>query len=191
MILTSIHMTDREIIQGLIDRDNRITGQFLFVRCSPLLSAIMRNVFDGRVEYDELVALLYDYLMANDCARLRQFQFRSSLYQWLKVVATRFFIRHRDSVIEERSQEPLYEIGEEGAVDSIRDISVRMDVCTLLALMENRRYAEAIRRLVLDEVEPSRYAEEIGVSVDNLYNIKRRAMAAFAQLAVKYYTYGR
>lgn len=191
MILTSIHMTDREIIQGLIDRDNRITGQFLFVRCSPLLSAIMRNVFDGRVEYDELVALLYDYLMANDCARLRQFQFRSSLYQWLKVVATRFFIRHRDSVIEERSQEPLYEIGEGGAVDSIRDISVRMDVCTLLAMMENRRYAEAIRRLVLDEVEPSRYAEEIGVSVDNLYNIKRRAMAAFAQLAVKYYTYGR
>lgn len=191
MILTSIHMTDREIIQGLIDRDNRITGQFLFVRCCPLLSAIMRNVFDGRVEYDELVAQLYDYLMANDCARLRQFQFRSSLYQWLKVVATRFFIRYRDSVIEERSQEPLYEIGEEGAVDSIRDISVRMDVCALLAMMENRRYAEAIRRLVLDEVEPSRYAEEIGVSVDNLYNIKRRAMAAFAQLAVKYYTYGR
>lgn len=44
---------------------------------------------------------------------------------------------------------------------------------------------------MLDEVEPARYADEIGVSVDNLYNIKKRAIAAFSQIAVKYYSYGR
>lgn len=185
-------MTDGEIIQGLIDRDNRVTGQFFFVRCRPLLTAIMRNVFDGRVEYDEMVGLLYDYLVANDCAKLRGFQFRSSLYQWLKVVATRFFIRYRDSVIEGVSKEPHYERGEDGEVeDSVGRQSDRIDVEAMLDIMDNRRYADAIRRLVLDGAEPARYAEEIGVSVENLYNIKKRAMAAFSQIAIKYYSYGR
>lgn len=185
-------MTDREIIQGLIDRDNRVTGQFLFVQCRPLLTAIMRNVFDGRVEYEEMVSLFYDHLISDDCARLRQFQFRSSLWQWLKVVATRFFISHRDSVIDDRSKESPYERSSvDTEEDSISDISDRIDVRTLLSLMDNPRYADAIKRLILDEVEPVRYADEIGVSVDNLYNIKKRAIAAFSQIAIKYYSYGR
>lgn len=185
-------MTDREIIQGLIDRDNHITGDFLFLQCRPLLCSIMRNVFHGQVEYDELVGLLYDYLVADDCAKLRQFQFRSSLYQWLKVVATRFFISHRDSVIANSSKElPYDKWRDDEGEDILGNLSDRMDVRGLLAMMENRRYADAIKCLMLDGVEPVRYAEKIGVTVDNLYNIKKRAMAAFSQLAIKYYSYGK
>lgn len=185
-------MSDREIIQGLIDRDNHITGEFLFSQCRPLLGAIMRNVFNGHVEYDEMVSLLYDYLVADDCAKLRQFQFRSSLYQWLKVVSTRFFISHRDAVIGNFSKEPShYRWGDDASVDLLSNLSGRMDVHALLAMMDNRRYAYIIKSLMLDEFEPMRYAEEIGVTLDNLYNIKKRAMAAFSQLAIKYYSYGK
>lgn len=184
-------MTDSEIIQGLIDRDNRITHLFFFDRCRPLLSSIMRHVFSYPVDYREMVSLLYDYLVADECAKLRQFQFRSSLYQWLKVVSTRFFICHRDSMIEERSKEPPYEKEEDAAEDYIGALSDRMDVRAMLAMMSNRRYADAIERLILDGVEPALYADEIGVAVDNLYNIKKRAIAAFSQIAVKYYSYGR
>lgn len=192
MMMKTKNLTDREIIEGLIGRDNRVTGDFLFVKCRPLLTAVMRNVFDGRVEYDEMVGLLYDYLVADDCVKLRQFQYRSSLYQWLKVVATRFFLRHRDSVIDDSSNEPPYERGTaEEEDDSVGALSDRMDVASMLAMMDNRRYADAIRRLVLDGAEPSLYAQEIGVTVDNLYNIKKRAMAAFTQIAIKYYSYGR
>lgn len=184
-------MTDKEIIQGLINRDNRITHLFFFDRCRPLLSSIMRHVFSYPVDYREMVSLLYDYLVADDCAKIRQFQYRSSLYQWLKVVATRFFISHRNAVIEESSKEPPYEKRDDEEVDTASELSDRMDVRALLSMMNNRRYADAIRRLVLEGVDPSLYAVEIGVSVDNLYNIKRRAMAAFAQIAIKYYSYGR
>lgn len=183
-------MNDRDIIQGLIDRDNRITDDFFNVRCRPLLTAIMRLVFRTPVEYDEMVNLLYEYLMADDGAKLRRFQYRSSIYQWLKVVATRFFIRHRDSMIENNSKDPLYEKYDgDVPVDSITDVSRKIDVSNLLSMMKNQRYADAIRRLVLEEEDPRKYAAEIGVTIDNLYNIKKRAMTALTRIAIKYYAH--
>lgn len=185
-------MTDREIIQGLIARDNCVTEQFFYVGCRPLLTAIMRLVFSYPVEYDEMVSELYDYLMKDDCRKLRQFQYRSSLYQWMKVVATRFFIKQRDLMIANASKEPHYERGEaDKIVDTVDMISDRMDLAKLLSLMENRRYAETIRRLILADMVPEEYAAEIGVTVDNLYNIKKRAMTALARIATKFYGYGR
>lgn len=184
-------MTDQEIIQGLIDRDNRITYQFFYVKCRPLLTAIMRLVFSYPVEYNEMVSELYDYMMADDCAKLRQFQYRSTIYQWMKVVATRFFIRRRNSLIENVSKETQYEKCEETEFfDSEKTVSQHIDVEVLLSLIENKRYANAIRALVLDEIPPEQYALQIGVTVDNLYNIKKRAMAALTKVAIKYYGYG-
>lgn len=185
-------MTDQEIIQGLIDRDNHITEQFFYVKCRPLLTAIMRLVFSYQVEYNEMVSELYGYLMADNCLKLRQFQFRSSVYQWMKVVATRFFIRYRNNMIEDSSKEPPYEFKSDAeAIDTMNIISDHMDVAKLLQLMDNQRYADAIRNLVLNDMEPEKYALQIGVTVDNLYNIKKRAMTALARIAIKYYGYGR
>lgn len=185
-------MTDHEIITGLLERDNLITQQFFYVRCRPLLTSIMRLVFKHDVEYDEMVSELYRYLMADDGAKLRQFEFRSSIYQWIKVVATRFFIRHRNAMIENVSAETPYEQADaENCVDTAGRIAEKIDLDRLLSLMPNQRYADVIRHLVLEDMEPDRYAARIGVSVDNLYNIKKRAMAALMQIAFKFYDNGR
>lgn len=185
-------MTDSEIIQGLIARDNRITEQFFFVKCRPLLMSVMRLVFNYPVDYDEMVSELYDYLMADDSARLRQFKFRSSIYQWLKVVAVRFFIQRRDFLIDENTKETPYDRGDvESSYEPSNKVAIRLDIAKLLSLMENQRYAEVLRHLILYDEEPACYANEIGVSVDNLYNIKKRAITAFSQIAIKFYSYGR
>ena len=185
-------MTDRETVELLIARDNETTRQFFFVRCRPLLTAIMRLVFSYPVDYDEMVNELYSYLMEDDCARLRRFEYRSTLCQWLKVVATRFFIHKRDIMIENISREPLYQRNiQECGVDTASFVARTADVATLMSMMPNRRYAETLRRLVLEDAEPEAYAAEIGVTVENLYNIKRRALAALARIALKYYSYER
>ena len=185
-------MTDREIIQGLIDRDNRITDQFFYVKCRPLLTAIMRLVFSYPVEYNEIVSELYDYLMEDDGLKLRQFQYRSTIYQWMKVVAIRYFIRKRDSLIENTSKETPYERhADDVMVDMAQIVARKIDVTHMLAMMENQRYADVLRHLILQDEEPEKYAESIGVTVDNLYNIKRRAIAAISRIAIKYYGYGR
>lgn len=184
-------MTDREIIQGLIERNNQITNQFFYVKCRPLLTAIMHLVFNYPVEYNEMVSELYNYLMENDAFKLRQFQYRSTIYQWLKVVATRFFIQKRNSLIENVSKETPYERQDEDVmIDTAQIVAQRIDVAELLSMMENQRYADVIRHLILQDEEPEKYAESIGVSVDNLYNIKRRAISAVSRIAIKYYSYG-
>lgn len=185
-------MTDRETVALLIARDNEATRHFFYVKCRPLLTAIMRLVFSYPVDYDEMVNELYGYLMEDDCARLRRFEYRSTLCQWLKVVATRFFIHKRDMLIEDASKEPLYQRNiQESSVDTAACVARKADVAALLSMMPNRRYAEAVRRLVLEDADPEAYAAEIGVTVENLYNIKRRAMSALARIALKYYNYER
>ena len=77
-------MSDKEIVGKLIERDNAVTDEFFFTRCRPLFISIIRSVFSYEVDYDEFVNEFYIHLMENDAYRLRQFQGRSSVYQWMK-----------------------------------------------------------------------------------------------------------
>lgn len=174
-------MHDQQIIEALIARNNAITQEFFFERCKPLFYAIIRKVFSYEVDYDEFVNELYLYLMENDAARLRQFEGRSSLYQWIKVTATRFFIKKRDLLIEDISKETPIE--EEPMAENPSSASV-LDVQRLLEAMPNRRYAMVIRKLMIEECAPEELAAEMHITTDNLYNIKRRAMMQLMQVAL-------
>lgn len=176
-------MTDQEIIQKLIARDNRVTEEFFFVKCRPLFLSIIRKVFDYEVDYDEFVNELYLYLMEDDARKLRNFEYRSSVYQWLKVLAIRFFIKKRDNLIDDSSDEALYEETKNQPTDDI-DTSAKGDLNRLFEMMPNKRYMLVLKRLVIDDWEPELLAEEMNVTVDNLYNIKRRAMTQLTQIAL-------
>lgn len=178
-------MTDQEIVQALIERDSRVTAQFFFKDCRPLLLSIIHRVFDKqKVDYDEIISELYIYLMANDAHRLRQFRFESTLYQWIKTTAIRFCLKLKNDgvVIDDESQEPL---DNNRDTDCIELSQAKMDVDNLLSQMRNQRYAKVIRMLMIDGMSPEEVAKELSVTVDNLYNIKRRAMAALANVALK------
>ena len=179
-------MTEKEIIDGLVSRDEKVTREFFFTSCRPLFISIMNSVFSYRVDYDEMVNELYLYLVENDAYRLRQFQGRSTIYQWLKVVAIRYFIVKRDSVIDNESDAALLDsVVQKVMVDDEKNITARMDIEYLFSLMQNRRYVYVLRRLVLQECEPKVVAEELKINVDNLYNIKKRAIAALTEIALK------
>jgi DNA-directed RNA polymerase specialized sigma24 family protein len=118
--------------------------------------------------------------MENDAARLKQFEGRSSLYQWLKVTATRFFIKKRDQLIEDTTNETLIE--EEDIKDN--PIASVLDVQRLLDAMPNKRYAYVIRKLIIEEYTPEELSVEMHITTANLYNIKRRAMMQLMQVAL-------
>ena len=176
-------MTDQQIIQGLIDRDNRVTEEFFFVKCRPLFCSIMQKVFDYEVDYGELVNELYVYLMEDDAVKLRNFEYRSSVYQWLKVLAARFFIKKRGSLIDDTSHEPPYN-GQEQQPATEQNGSAEGDMQRLFGQMPNKRYAYVIQRLILDDLEPEQLAKEMNITTANLYNIKRRAMAQLTHVAL-------
>lgn len=179
-------MTDQEIVKALIGRDSRVTAQFFFKDCRPLMLSIIRRVFDKQiVDYGEVISELYIHLMENDAHRLRQFKFESTLYQWLKTTAIRFCLRLKADakVIDGESQEPLDNRNRN--TGSTEPSQAKMDVNALLRQMRNQRYAKVIRLLMIDDMTPDEVAQELSVTVDNLYNIKRRAMAALANVALK------
>ena len=103
-------MTDQEIIQGLIARNNRVTEEFFFGSCRPLFLSVMKLVFNYEVDYDEMVNELYIYLMEDDAVKLRNFQYRSTVYQWLKILSIRFFIKKRGRMIDDKSKETPYDM---------------------------------------------------------------------------------
>lgn len=176
-------MTDKEIIQGLIARDNRVTEEFFFVKCRPLFCSIIQKVFDYEVEYDEFVNELYVYLMANNASKLRNFEYRSTVYQWLKVLAIRFFINKRGRMIDDMSQETPYDERQQTA-DTERDMTAEGDLERLFDNMPSKRYVYVIRRLILEDWEPEQLAQEMNITTANLYNIKRRAMAQLTRVAL-------
>ena len=177
-------MTDKEIIHGLIARDNRVTEEFFFVRCRPLFYSIMQKVFDYEVDYDEFVNELYVYLMEDDAVKLRKYEYRSSVYQWLKVLAIRYFIKKRARMIDDTSQETPYN-GQSQSDVSEEDMTAEGDMERLFNHMPTKRYVYVIRRLILDDWEPEQLAKDMHITTANLYNIKRRAVAQLTRAALK------
>ncbi|MBQ9355877.1 MAG: sigma-70 family RNA polymerase sigma factor [Prevotella sp.] len=178
-------MTDQQIIKGLIDRDGQVTQLFFFEKCRPLLSSIIQTVFAYHVDYDELVNELYLHLMEDDALRLRQFEGRSSFYQWLKVLAIRFFIRKRHLVVENASHDEDPAMANAAAADTDSAQQAHNDLERLLAMMTNKRYVSILRQLVVNDRDPDRVATEMHITTANLYNLKRRAIAELTQVALK------
>lgn len=178
-------MTEQEIIKSLITRDNKITEDFFFVKCRPLFYSVMRLVFDYEVEYDEMVNELYVYLMEDNASKLRNFQYRSSVYQWLKILAIRFFVKKRARMIDDNSQEtPYNEQGQRQESDIQAATSAGYDIERLFEAMPTKRYVYVIRRLILEDCEPEELAREMNITTANLYNIKRRSMAQLTRIAL-------
>lgn len=171
-----MRLTDQKIVDALIKRDGQVTHDFFFVWCRPLLYSLIRRVFDYEVDYDELVNELYIHLMDDDARRLRTFSGRSSVYQWLKSVALRFFIEKRDKIIENKAGEPLY--GEdEPREDPVPAQDAKSDLQKLLKMMPDDRYRYVLEQHYLLDVEYEKIAAALDTSPANVYNIKKRALA--------------
>ena len=83
------------------------------------------------------------------------------------------------------SEEPLLEcVKQQETVDTVTSTQAKIDIERLLSIMPNRRYVYVIRRLVLHDADPNVVAKELMVNVDNLYNIKKRAIAALTEIVL-------
>lgn len=178
-------MTDQEIIQGLIGRDEKITQDFFFRRCQPLIYALISKFYPKGADYDELVNDLYLHLMENNARRLRQWEGRSSIYQWLKMVARNFFLDkiNRERVIETEADKRLYhKVNEYATADNSANEAV-MDVAAILDLIENDNYRLVLQKHVIEGMSFDDLEKVTGIKKANLYNIKKRALNAMEKIA--------
>ena len=177
-------MTDQEIIQKLIERDNRVTQDFFYRYCRPIFLNIIRNVFSYEVDYDEFVNELYIYLLENDAKKLKDLRLenQSSLQSWLIRIATRYFVKKRNRMIENQSHETLSEQGEDFEMFTDTTLESRLDTEKMLAAMPNERYAFVLRKLIFEDMTPEALAMEMNTTTSNLYNLKKRAIQQLTQV---------
>lgn len=178
-------MTDQEIMTGLIARDERITQDFFFRRCQPLIFALISKFYPQGTDYDELVSELYLHLMENDARRLRQWEGRSSIYQWLKMVARNFFLDkiNRERMIEtDTDKRLLIKANDYATADNSANEAV-MDVAAILDLIENDNYRLVLQKHVIEGMSFDDLEKVTGIKKANLYNIKKRALNAMEKIA--------
>ncbi|GHT34566.1 hypothetical protein FACS189434_10940 [Bacteroidia bacterium] len=180
--LANMEYSDKDIVEGILANDGQIIRHFFFEKCTPMFGYIIRNVFDYQVKEKELISELYIYLQKDDWYKLRQFDYRSKLTTWMSAVAVRFFQKKRDALIENESSLTLIV---EKAENIELQIHQRLDVENLVSKLSNERYRFVIQKLILEDREPQEVADEMGITVGNLYNVKRRAMMQLALIVRK------
>lgn len=176
-------LSDREIVDGILRHDPQMIEYFFFLKCSKLFVYLVNSIFNSRVEKEELINELFLYIADSDWKKLREFNFQSSLLTWITVVATRFFLKKRDKLIENESSEALLkeDIEFSQSLISVDTITIRMAI----DIMPNERYKQVIHLLDLRDLPHEDVAKEMNVSVANLYNIHRRALAQLRCILLK------
>ena len=166
---------DKQLVNGILNNERPLIEYFFQKKCSKLFAYILLNVFDGNIDKRELVSELYLFMAQNDWQVFRKFQFRSTLMTYVSVVSVRFFIAKRAQLIDSPLSTSLNNQG--GQIHSTAlSLEQRIDIREALNRMPNERYRKVIEVLDLQDVRPELLAEEMNVTVDNLYNIHRRAL---------------
>ena len=176
--------SDQQIVNGILNNDQTIIQHFFLKECKPLFEYIAHAIFDDNVERNELVNELFLYLQHNDWHKVRQFDFRSKLTTWVSVVAVRFFQKVRMQMIETtpiealNNQESIYK-------DALGNEKTYMALYRAIQQMPNPRYKKVIIELELNQSKPEIVAKSMNITVDNLYNIRRRARLQLKTIMLK------
>ena len=174
-------ITDEQIVNGIVNNDHSIIEYFFLKKCKSLFAYIVQSVFDYQIDENTLISELYIYLQANDWHKIKQFDYRSKLTTWTSVVAVRYFQKKRETLIESETSQALNGKTDYGFNPNFC-VERRIDIHEALSKMQNIRYRQVIEMLDLKEMRPDLLAEQMNVTVDNLYNIHRRALLQLRML---------
>ena len=173
--------TDEQIINGIVNNDHSMIEYFFFKKCKSLFAYIIQSVFDYQIDEHTLISELYIYLQANDWHKIKQFDYRSKLTTWTSVVAVRYFQKKREILIESETSQALNRKTDYGFNPNFY-VERKTDIHDALSRMQNIRYRQVIERLDPKGIRPDLLAEQMNVTVDNLYNIHRRALLQLRML---------
>ena len=140
--------------------------------CSVSAEAIRSEIFDS-------IKAAYLYISSNGWEKLRRYD--ASKYpfaNWFSVVSYRFFKDSVRSLIDSSSQMPINDMNDHDSTMPSGNVisTLMMDIKEILKKFKPPRDREILTAFLIYDEEPDTIAKRIGVTIDNLYNIKRRAL---------------
>lgn len=174
--------TDAQYIEGLKAKNPQVTRDFFYQLCNYTLNDIRYSMMKGYVEYDVLINELYIYLEKNNWHKLDTFSAINDchLSTWITKVSWRFFWQQRHRLLDYDKDMGTNGIKEGETVDLDNDII--MDVEQTLNEMPNKRYANLLRKMLLEGHDAEEMALLLNTSEANIYNIKHRAILMFIKI---------
>ncbi len=171
-------LSDKDIVDGLLANDERIVYYLFYEKCSVMFSYIIKSIFKYHIDRDELISELYIYLKRDDWHKVRNFNYQSKFTTWLSVVAVRFFIQRRGSLIDYTSNIAPVDMTTIPDIESTTRFDLfidKIDLYTAINKLTNPRERFALFAIDIEGRDEEDVAIDLGVSVANLYNIKSRA----------------
>lgn len=197
-------MDDRMILNAILLRDQKITQQYLYIKCYPLFKSVYDNYYTDCQSCIEFINEIYVHIMTTNTntgvCKLQTFHFGSTLTTWLKTVAIYYCYEHyrrkqKISFIEEKtdvnccSSDRFSQIPASMYVED--SIMIRDDIEAILELMPNKRYSMIIRLRYLEGMSNEETASALQMSMDNFYNKHMRAKKQFNEVVNKEGNYGK
>lgn len=178
-----LNQTDAILIEALRNGNNEICRQFFYKEIGGILHRIRMEVFHDKVDFDEMVSEFYLYLSRDNWSKFDGFDGKNGcrLRTWMIPIAWRYFLSIRERLLNFKNSED----NPRAIRDSVRDdlrIQIAIDVNAVLSRMPNQRYAEIIRLLLIEGYIPQDLADLFDMRVENVYNLKHRAIVQFIEL---------
>lgn len=170
---------DNQLIIDLLKNDSLAIFYVFYNHFNSLLKYNVIKATKGKVlDYSDLVQDLYLYISNNNWEKLRRYDSSMPFVNWFSVVSYRFFKDSVRSMIDSLDKMPISHIENNNISFSSNEIDTfTMDVKNILKDFEPPRDKSILEAFLLKDEEPSVIATRFGVTIDNLYNIKRRALA--------------
>ena len=173
-------LSDKELLEAVMNNDEDAIEYLLFYRCDKLFSFIIRRTFSSNVKKEELITEFYLFLHKNGWAKLRKFNFLSSLDTWLSTVLVRFFDEKKKDVAATDDKAVLLDENIIEYEDGNAHL-LRFELLDAINSIENARYKYVLlsewKGMKADEI-----ARSMGVSIENVYTISKRAKTELKKL---------
>lgn len=172
--------TDQLYFDGIISGDQSVIEEFFYRKMQNAIQYWNHRLWNGRMQFEELVSELYLYLVENDCRRLRLFKGESSLSTWVnKVAKNRFLaIRERLDVIPSSAEETESCLPTSGCYVQEDITAMMIDMHSAIAKIPHLRYAFVANRLYVDINDEATVCKVTRTSGSTWHNLKKHTREA-------------
>ena len=197
-------LDDQIVVNAILARNQRVTQQYLYIKCYPLFKSIFDNYYTDCQTCMEFINEIYIHLLtpnkSTGICKLQSFKFGSSFATWLKTVAVYYCYEHY------RRKQNVTFVESKSKADDNRsdrfdtlaasmyeecDVLNRNDIETILDMMPNKRYSLIIRLRYLENMTNEETAFTLNMSLSNFYNKHLRAKKQLKEILNKEGLYGK
>ncbi|MBP5557196.1 MAG: sigma-70 family RNA polymerase sigma factor [Bacteroidales bacterium] len=172
--------SDADIQEGLLGNEAQMIRYVFYEHFHTMLRFNAQKAAGNKsVGLDDLIQELYLYMSRNNWEKLRKYSTEYPFASWFSVVSYRFFKDYTHSMIDSSRNLPIAEMSDHNIsiAGTSRIETMMIDIKAAISKLTPPRDKEVVEAFLINEEEPAEIAQRLNVSVDNLYNIKRRALA--------------